>query len=86
MELIRKICFNYLWRASGEYKGMHLENWKSVTLPKKMGGGGCRLKYINLFGKSLAARSIWNFMNKDIIWRDILLEKYVDLAPSLTRS
>jgi len=56
LEKIWKLCFNYLWRGSGEYMGLHLTNWKSISLPKKWGAWG--LKDVHFFGKSLAARSI----------------------------
>jgi hypothetical protein len=70
-----KLCFNYLWRGSGEYKGLHLARWKRIALPKRWGGWG--LKDVHLFGKSLAARSLWNFITKPILWRAILIDKYV---------
>jgi hypothetical protein len=45
---IRKICYNYLWKGSLEYKGLHLVNWCSLSKPKQPGGWG--LKDKALFG------------------------------------
>jgi len=30
-----------------------------------------------MFGKSLAARSLWNFISKDSLWRKIIIDKYI---------
>jgi len=37
------------------------------------------LKHIHLFGTSMAAKSIWNLITKDSLWKRIIVQKY--LAP-----
>jgi hypothetical protein len=68
---IRKYCFNYLWKSSLEYKGLHLVSWKCLTKPKECGGWG--LKDGVKFGQALAAKSLWVFLTQESLWKNILI-------------
>jgi hypothetical protein len=57
-----------------EKGGTHWTSWLSIEKPK---GGGWGLKDIHTFGKSLAAKSLWNPITKDSLWRRITVQKYV---------
>ena len=35
---IRKLCFSFLWTASKQNDGISLVKWKTLALPKKLGG------------------------------------------------
>ena len=70
MDKIRRLSFKYLWS-----KGVHLVKWVAIAAPKEMGGWG--LKDLNLFGKTLAVNSLWNFFSKESLWKHILLQKYI---------
>jgi hypothetical protein len=35
------------------------------------------MKNIHLFGKSLAAKSLWNVITKESLWKRILIQKYI---------
>jgi hypothetical protein len=39
LEKIRKVCFNFLWKSSCEFKGTHWVRWKKLAVPKYLGGG-----------------------------------------------
>jgi hypothetical protein len=71
----QKICFNYLWKGSLEYKGSHLANWKSLSKPKALGGWG--LKDRVMFGQVLASKSLWVFLMQESLWSHILITKYI---------
>jgi hypothetical protein len=38
MEIVENIYFNYMWRGSSEYKGLHLVSYKKIAFPKEVGG------------------------------------------------
>jgi len=50
-------------------------NWRKILSPKELGGWG--LKDIHLFGHSLAEKSLWNMINKESLWRRILIQNYI---------
>lgn len=77
LEKVQKCCFNFLWQGSSEYKGTHWVSWKKVALPKSLGGWG--LKDIFSFGRSLAAKPLWNFISKYSLWKQILAQKNISL-------
>jgi len=76
LEKIRRICFDFLWRGKNDRIGFHLEKWQLLTKPK-LGGWG--LKKIFSFGRSSVAKSLWNLISKEGLWKKILVQKY--LAP-----
>jgi hypothetical protein len=57
--------------------GFYLVNWKSLSRPKEFKGWG--LKDLWLFGKDLASKYLWVFINRDNLWRSILVDKYISL-------
>jgi hypothetical protein len=67
LEKIIRCCFNFLWQGSDAYKGTHWVSWGKLAVPKSLVGWG--LKDINLFGKSLVAKSLWNMLTKDNLWK-----------------
>jgi hypothetical protein len=75
---IMNLYFNYLWKGSMEYQGLHLANRRSLSKPKCMGGWG--LKDGSVFGCALATKSMWVLLMQDSLWRRILIDKYISLA------
>lgn len=53
--------------------------WRRLEHPKSQ--GGCGLKEIQSFGLASIAKSLYNFLFKDNVWKQILVKKY--LIPKL---
>lgn len=49
--------------------------WKKLANPKNI--GGCRLKDLNLFGCSLASKSLWRFLFDIVPWGLAIRYKYL---------
>jgi len=75
---IRKLCANYLWKGSLQFKGAHVACWILVARPKHLCGWGIRI--LLHFGKALAEKSLLQVLTKDSLWRNIIFQKYI--APS----
>jgi hypothetical protein len=67
LERFRRVCFKFLGEGDMIHKGINPAKWLDIAKPKYMGGWG--LKHIHLFGKSLAAKSLWNLLTKDSLLR-----------------
>jgi hypothetical protein len=52
-------------------------------LSKPKGFGGWGLKDVFIFGKALAAKSLWVFLTRDNLWQRILIDKYIALRTIL---
>ena len=72
---IRKKYFSFLWTISKQVEGIPLVKWRVIYLPKELGGWG--VKNLELFCKSLAAKTLWRlFQNPGSLWGRIILSKY----------
>jgi hypothetical protein len=72
---IRRRMFSFLWTGKKEKEGMHLINWKNLAKPKKDGGWG--IKNIFIFGKALAAKSMWRCLMMPGLWHEVIMKKYL---------
>ena len=66
----KKICKNFfdiLWKGKRDKFGYHLACWRLVERPKHEGGYG--LKQIPIFSKALVAKSLWNLISKEGLWK-----------------
>ena len=63
---LKRICANYLWKGSIEYKGAHLACWDLLTRSMKFGAWG--IKNLNKFGRSLAIISLFWVLTKENIY------------------
>ena len=57
---IRKLCFSFLWTASKQNDVIALVKWKTLAMPKNLGGWG--IKNIDMFTKALAAKTLWRLI------------------------
>jgi hypothetical protein len=62
MEVIRWLCYRFIWFKKQEKKGFALASWKKLSLPKEKGGWG--LKNPFLFSKSLATKNVWRLIQE----------------------
>jgi hypothetical protein len=42
LEIIRRLCYRFLWSGKQEKKGFVLASWKKLALPKAKGGWGLK--------------------------------------------
>ena len=67
VESITKICRNYLWSGSVEFKRIPHISWHQVCLPKAQGGMG--LRDYEAWDKALIAKLVWAVAHKkDTLW------------------
>jgi hypothetical protein len=59
-------------------KGLVLESWKKLVVPKASGGWG--LKNSFLFSKALAAKNVWRLVQGKGLWVQVIRAKYIDPA------
>ena len=70
----RKMCFLFLWTLSKKNEGTPLTKWKTIALPKELGGWG--IKNPMLFCRALAAKSLWRiFQNTNTLWGRVMCSK-----------
>ena len=75
IDKIRKLCFNFLWAGNQKSSGLSWISWKTIALPKSLGGWG--LKVPILFAKSLAAKKVWDIIHGSGLWVKIAYQKYI---------
>jgi len=74
LEIIRRICFKFLWSGKKEDQTTPWVNWKKIAVPKGLGGWG--LKNIFLFHKALAAKGGWRLLKSTSLWTRVIKMKY----------
>lgn len=72
---IEKLNKQFIWGGTEEKRGIHLVNWATVCLPKKMGGLGIRR--LGLHNRALLQKTAWRFiMEPNNLWVRVLKSKY----------
>jgi hypothetical protein len=79
---IRQLMYNFLWSGSGARECLHLCKWENISKPKSFGGWGVR--NIHLFGRALAANTLWHCLMKDGIWHKVIKDKYLPFTSVVT--
>jgi hypothetical protein len=64
-----------LWTGNRDKGGINLVKWENIAKPKKYGGWG--FKNILLFGKALAAKSLWRSLTVPSLWKEVVKDKYL---------
>ena len=75
LDKIKRICANFLWKGSLDYKGAHLACWDLLTQPKKFGGWG--LKNLHQLRKLLEAKYFREVISKNSPWCKTIQQKYI---------
>ena len=69
------MCFSFLWTASKQNDGIALVKWKTLAMPKKLGGWG--IKNLDMFTKALAAKTLWRLIQYlEKLWSRVIWAKY----------
>lgn len=72
---IEKLQRDFLWNGMGGEHKYHLVDWKSICLPKSLGGLGIRS--ISRTNQALMGKWLWRFGNGEQgLWRDVVVWKY----------
>jgi hypothetical protein len=77
LEVIRKLCYRYIWSGDNEKRGFSLASWKKLAIPKENGGWG--LKNPFLFSKALATKNVWRLIQGIGLWVQVIKSKYIAL-------
>ncbi|KAJ8435424.1 LOW QUALITY PROTEIN: hypothetical protein Cgig2_013922 [Carnegiea gigantea] len=73
LDKLTKLCRNYLWSGSTEYKKAPHISWSTTCLPKREGGIG-----IKDFNKATIAKLVWAIANKkDVLWVKWVYARYL---------
>ena len=76
IDKLTKMCRNYLWGGSEEYKHSPLVSWTTTCLSKNQGGLG--VKDFNCWNKALIAKLAWAVASKkDVLWVKWIHGKYL---------
>jgi hypothetical protein len=77
--VVDKLCRDFLWGSTNEKRKLHMISWKTVTLPKHLGGLGiCNLRDRN---KAFLAKFCWRIaMEHDTPWARMITSKYLTLS------
>jgi hypothetical protein len=54
LEIIRRLCYKFIWSGDQGKKGFTLASWKKLALPKANGGWGLKKPF--LFSKALGVK------------------------------
>ena len=74
-EDLERIMRNFLWEGSGEGKGAHLVNWKTVSRP--MNEGGLGIGNLDRKNMALLVKWLWRFPNEpNSLWHKVIRSKY----------
>lgn len=66
---------DFLWQHNQEKKGVHLVNWKTLTLRKQQRGIGIQI--LRKQNQSSLMKWLWRYSNQDqSLWRRVIKEKY----------
>ncbi|KAF7836121.1 ribonuclease H [Senna tora] len=75
IEEIKKLEREFLWGSTAEKRSMHQVNWKTVCLPKNLGGLGIRS--LNNMNKAFLFKLAWNLLtNQKQLWVEVVVNKY----------
>jgi hypothetical protein len=61
--------------GKAEKKSIPLVRWTKIAMLKDMGGWD--IKNLSRFGKALAAKSVWHFLQNHSLWGCVLKAKYL---------
>jgi hypothetical protein len=75
LEIIRKLCYKFIWLGNQIKKGIVLALWKKLIVPKTSGGWG--LKNPFLFSKALVAKNVWRLFRGKGLWVQVIRAKYI---------
>ena len=76
IELINKICRNFLWGGNADYNKIPYISWQSTCLPKKHGGIG--LKNLTAWNTACIAKLVWGIAKKkDQLWIKWIHHRYL---------
>ena len=72
---IEKICRNFIWHGKDMKPAVHLINWDTMSLPKRLGGLGIRnMRQMN---QALLGKLCWRaYKNPQALWVRCLFNKY----------
>ena len=77
LETTRRTYFRFLWSGKHETQVTPWVRWERIAILK--GLGDWVLKNIFLFAKDLVAKGGWRLINSEILWTQVMIQKY--LAP-----
>lgn len=72
---IQEVYCRFLQRGKKEGQFFSWVKWDHIALPKKMGGWG--FKNLLCFSKALAAKIGWKLISLNILWTQIVINKYI---------
>jgi hypothetical protein len=75
LEVIRRLCYKFIWLGDQKKKGLVLASWKKLALPKANGGWG--LKNPFLFSKALATKNVWRLIQGKGYVVQVIRAKYI---------
>ena len=76
IDLLNKICRNYLWGGKAEYQKSPYISWSQTCTPKKYGGLG--LKNLGAWNKACIAKTVWAIaLKEDLLWVKWVHGRYI---------
>lgn len=60
------LYFCFLWERKKEKMSFPWTTWKTIAIPKKL--GGWELKNVHIFAKDLAGKNVWRLIEGIGLW------------------
>ena len=79
LDKLRSMIFSFLWGSSAKNKKFHLVDWHTLACPTSLGGWG--IKQLLWFSLSLRLKRLWQAINGNGIWFQLLSVKYMRSLP-----
>ncbi|KAL5773509.1 hypothetical protein ACOSP7_013100 [Xanthoceras sorbifolium] len=81
VEICKKIDRDFIWGHNEAKKPIHLINWRTICLPKSLGGLG--VKKMEPLNQALLAKLSWRMSQReDSLWCNMLTNKYLVGSPN----
>jgi hypothetical protein len=75
LNLINKLCNNFLWKNNESGSTFNWIRWDKLSLPKALGGWG--YKDLHSFTQALAAKGSWRIIIDEGLWTKFVTQKYI---------